>query len=280
MNIESIYKSPHGEKLIMEFYERMLSKWPVEYSEADIDTSFGTTHVIISGNPANPPLVLLHGSTSNSVTWAGDIKEYSAHFRVYAPDMPGEPGKSTQRRLSWSNDDYPRWLLQVVETIKLKNPHIAGLSLGGWAAMKFASAYPGRVGKIALIAPGGIVNPNMKALLKMIRYASQGEKGVDKTLQLLFPDDFESAEVREFFTLLNEHFIIRTESVKPLADETLAKITSPLFMVAGDNDVFFNFKKAEKRLKKLIPQSETLLLKKGTHGLVAMAGTVIPFFNS
>ena len=182
----------------MDFYDRMLANWPVEYSETDVETSFGMTHVIATGREGSPPLVLLHGSTSNATTWAGDILGYSREFRVYAVDMPGEPGKSAQNRLSWENEDYPVWLSQVFDLLNLTKLHIVGLSLGAWAALKFAAVFPKKAGKIALIAPGGVVNPNMKAVMKMISYASQGEKGIEKTLRLLFPDDFESAEVRNF----------------------------------------------------------------------------------
>lgn len=280
MNTETIYKSPAGEKLMMEFYDRMLTNWPFAATEIDVETSVGTTHVITAGNITNPPLVLLHGSTSNATTWAGDAGVYCQDFMVYAVDMPGEPGKSTQTRLSWENDEYAGWLLEVLDAIGLKKPHIAGLSLGGWAALKFAAAYPDRVGKIALIAPGGVVNPKMKAIMKLVSYASQGESGVEKTLRLLFPDDFESPEVREFFTLINEHLIIRTEAVKPLPDYDISKVKSPVFMVCGAKDALFNFKKAVKRLKKLVPGCESQLFEKGTHGLVSMAKTIIPFLKS
>ena len=68
MNTVKIYKSPQGEKLMMDFYDRMLEMWPVAYAETDVSTSFGNTHVITAGNDDSPPLVLLHGSTSNSTT--------------------------------------------------------------------------------------------------------------------------------------------------------------------------------------------------------------------
>jgi pimeloyl-ACP methyl ester carboxylesterase len=279
MNTENIYKSPQGEKLLMGFYDRMLDKWPVDYAETDVWTSFGSTHVITAGRSGAPPLVLLHGSTSNATTWAGDIAGYSRKFNVFAIDMPGEPGKSTQNRLSWENSDYADWLKEVFDALGLEKAHIAGLSLGGWAALKFASVHPDMTGRIALIAPGGIVSPNMKAVMKMVSYASQGEKGVEKTFRLLFPDDFESPEVREFFALLNEHFFIRTEAVKTIPDNELQKIKSPVFMVCGAKDAFFNFKKAKKRIEKLISGSKTLMLEKGSHGLVSIAETIIPFLK-
>ena len=275
-----IFTSEEGKNEILGFYERMLEKWPVEYMESDIPTSFGNTHVIISGPADSPPLVLLHGSTSNATTWAGDISYYSQHFRVYAPDMPGEPGKSSENRLSWENDDYPYWLSQLLDGLGIGKTSIAGLSLGGWAAMKFAASFPGRTGKIALIAPGGIVDPRLGAIFRLIRYQRMGKDGVERTIRMLFPDDFESPEVREFFSLLGRFFIARKEPLKKLEDSAISRITAPVLMVCGAKDAIFNFRKAEKRLKKLLPEAETLLFEKGTHGLVSMADTIIPFLKS
>jgi pimeloyl-ACP methyl ester carboxylesterase len=45
-------------------------------------------------------------------------------------------------------------------------------------------------------------------------------------------------------------------------DDILNKVTVPLFMICGANDCFFNFKKAKKRIKKLIPHSKTVMFEK------------------
>ncbi|MBN2558485.1 MAG: alpha/beta hydrolase [Clostridia bacterium] len=280
MKTNGLYRTMAGEKALMDFYDRMLESWPLAYEELYAGPQNERTHVIAAGTPGSPPLVLLHGSTSNAATWAGDIASYAREFRVYAPDMPGEPGKSFTRRLSWDNDDYSLWLLRLFEELNLDKPCMAGLSLGGWAALRFASDNPDRVSRIALIAPGGIVNPRMKAVFKMMRYASQGEAGAEKTMRLLFPDDFESPEVMEFFSLLNAHFIYRRDALKPLTDKVLSSIKAPVFMISGAEDAFFDFRKAEKRLLRLIPHAQTLLFDKGRHGLVAMADTIIPFLKS
>ena len=115
MQTQSIYKSPAGEKAIMELYEKVLADWPVPAEELYIDTSQGRTYVRASGDPGAPPLVLLHGSGSNLATWGADVVVYSRHYRFFAVDIPGEAGKSAQQRADWSGDEFTRWMDDLLE---------------------------------------------------------------------------------------------------------------------------------------------------------------------
>ena len=273
----SIFKSAEGKAQLLDFYNKMVLASKLDVKEMDIMTKSGSTHILVYGNPDLPPLVLLHGSTSNAATWLADFAVYSRGFCVYAPDMPGEPGKSAENRMSWKNNEYADWLLDVLDNLKIAKASLVGLSLGGWVALKFASLHPERTGNIALIAPGGIVNPNMSAIFKLVKFQKEGDTGVGKTLHLLFPDNFDSPEVVEFFSLISQHFIARVEAVPKLDDETFSRIHSHVYMLCGAKDAIFNFKKAAKRLRKLLPDAETQLIEKGTHGLLTMAEAVLPF---
>lgn len=67
-------------------------------STRDIPARHGRTLVVLSGPEGAPPVVLLHGSTSNAVSWLGEAGILSRSFRVAAPDMPGEAGYSEEIR--------------------------------------------------------------------------------------------------------------------------------------------------------------------------------------
>ncbi|MBN1623765.1 MAG: alpha/beta hydrolase [Clostridia bacterium] len=272
-----IFKSDEGKILMLDFYDRMVFESKLNIRQIDIMTTAGSTHILIHGDPDKPPLVLLHGSTSNASTWLSDFEIYSRSFCIYAPDMPGDPGKSTEVRMSWKNDDYANWLLEVIDNLKINNPSLVGLSLGGWVALKFASLHPERTGNVALIAPGGIINPNMSAIFKLVKFQREGDAGVKKTLRLLFPDDFDSPEVFEFFSLINQHFISRVEAVPKLSNDELSAIRSKVLLLCGNQDALFNFKKAVKRVNKLLPNIETHIFEKGRHGLTSTAEVILPF---
>ena len=64
-----IFKSENKKREIINFYNKILERWPVDYEEITINTKYGDTHILLSGNEDNPPLVLIHGSASNSAMW-------------------------------------------------------------------------------------------------------------------------------------------------------------------------------------------------------------------
>lgn len=88
--------------------------------------------------------------------WAGDVAAYSRQYRVYAVDLPGEPGKSAPNRPAWDGPAYAEWLEDVLDALKIEKATLLGLSQGGWAALKFAVYQPQRVEKLVLLNPAGI----------------------------------------------------------------------------------------------------------------------------
>ena len=93
MKTPIIYKTEAGRNAIMAFYDTILERWPVPYESMSIPTRHGRTYVIACGKQTAPPLILLHGSSSNSAMWIGDAAEYCRNYRVYAIDLPGEPAR-------------------------------------------------------------------------------------------------------------------------------------------------------------------------------------------
>jgi hypothetical protein len=89
-----LFKTVEGQAQYLAAYDAAMKLWPVEYSSNYVPTSYGKTHVIACGPISAFPLVLLHGGYANSTMWFSNIVDLSAHFRVYAIDTVGEPGKA------------------------------------------------------------------------------------------------------------------------------------------------------------------------------------------
>jgi len=94
-----------------------------------------------SGKEELPPLILLHGSGMNSVMWINEMEKYSHNHRVYAVDMPGEPGKSDETQLSLEGDDFTNWLNDIFDALSIEKASIVGISLGAWLGAKFSIKY-------------------------------------------------------------------------------------------------------------------------------------------
>ena len=61
-----VFKNEKAKRKVFETYNQLLSAWGVELQEGDIDTKYGSTHIIACGDESNPPLVLFHGVGDNS----------------------------------------------------------------------------------------------------------------------------------------------------------------------------------------------------------------------
>lgn len=108
-----IYKSAAGGQAVAAFYRRALDRWPVPREEMTIPTCAGDTFVVASGDRGAPPVVLFHGSGTNSAMWIRDVADWSRHHRVYAVDMIGEPGFSAPSRPPLASAAYAAWLDDV-----------------------------------------------------------------------------------------------------------------------------------------------------------------------
>lgn len=279
MNTQPIYKSPEGERKLLNLYDEVLSKWPVTFEQKTVNTRFGETFVIACGEKTSPPLVLLHGSGSNSLTWTGDVLEYSRHYRVYAVDILGEPGKSAHTRPSWDTSDYAEWLDDVFHALDIDHAILAGLSLGGWLALKYTLFRPEKVTHLVLISPGGIFPGRFLISLRLVFLSLLGKWGKDRIKRLLFCDQSIGRDAEYAFDLIATYFNHRLGEPPLFSDEQLKSINIPMLFLAGAKDIFFNTPKAAERVKNLISLSTITVLPEHGHGLINTAGIILSFLR-
>jgi len=154
MSTQPVFKSEESRDAIRTRYNQILSAFP--FQQRYVDTTFGRTFILDAGDANRPPLVLLHGSCSNSAFWFGEISALSSTFHVLAVDILGEAGNSAENRLDLDSEDYADWLAEVFEACAVKKPVIMGNSLGSWMALRFATKFPERVERLILLAPAGL----------------------------------------------------------------------------------------------------------------------------
>ena len=113
-----VYRSAAHEAAFLTLYDAAMGLWPVAYSELDVPTRFGSTHVIVSGPEDAPPLVLLHWERYNSTIWSPIIGELSQGHRTYAIDVIGDAGKSVVDRRTRSRPDLALWLHEALKALE------------------------------------------------------------------------------------------------------------------------------------------------------------------
>ncbi|MET9246069.1 alpha/beta fold hydrolase [Nonomuraea sp. NPDC003709] len=174
----AIYASPEGAGAVERRYRELLGRWPVPYEHVRVPTGHGETFVVACGPVGAPPLLLLHGSGTNSAMWLADVATWARRFRVHAVDLIGEPGLSAPSRPPLEPGVYAGWLAEVLAGLGVERVSIAAVSLGGWMALDYATCRPDRVERLALMCPSGIGRQRWLPLLGALPLlASGGERG-------------------------------------------------------------------------------------------------------
>lgn len=104
------------------------------------------------GARGEPPVVLLHGFTSSLETWDAVAARLSEDYRVIRFDLLGHglTGPDPQKR--YAMDERAAFLGRVMDALGLNATRLAGHSMGGIVAWRFAAANPQRVQALTLIA--------------------------------------------------------------------------------------------------------------------------------
>jgi pimeloyl-ACP methyl ester carboxylesterase len=125
---------------------------------ATVTTKRLAVHLRAVGPPEGAPLVLLHGNLSTSLFFDQTLAALPPSLRGLAPDLRGFGGTEPRpidatRGLDDFADDL-RALLEAPELELGDRPvHLAGWSVGGGVAMRYAMEHPAAVASLTLIAP-------------------------------------------------------------------------------------------------------------------------------
>jgi pimeloyl-ACP methyl ester carboxylesterase len=110
-----------------------------------------------SEEPGQPTVILLHGGGIDSarLSWDPIIPELAASCRVVAPDWPGF-GESARLERACTVDFLAGFLADFLDALGIGRASLAGLSMGGSAALGFTLRFPGRVERLVLAGSYGL----------------------------------------------------------------------------------------------------------------------------
>ncbi|MEL7554571.1 MAG: alpha/beta hydrolase [bacterium] len=274
----AVYKSEEGRMLIEAAYRAHLdSPLGANLLKRSIETGMGSTFVVEESGVAKPPLVLLHGSVSNSASWLGVIPLFAERFSVYCLDIPGEPGLSSPERLSLRSESPALWLRGALDALGLDRVAFLGMSLGGWYALNFAVRYPERVGALSLISAGGIGSEKPGFIFKAMIFLLLGKRGQRMLNKAIYHKVEMPKEILEYQALVSRHFRPVNEGLPRFSDEELKALTMPLQYFGGDRDALLDTKTSVGRLAALLPRAEARLLEDTGHAIIDKFGAVNDF---
>lgn len=276
INNTMLYKSASGHKIIMDAYDQGLREWPVPHDSLYVFTRHGETHVIVAGCEDAPPLIFFHGWNGSAVGTRDelDLPSIVQHFRLYAPDTIGQSGRSAPNRPSVQTDAYGEWMVDLLDSLNIKQAYVAGISGGGYLALKLAAFAPDRAIKVFAISTAGITSLAVPGLGFLLATIPAFIHPAPTTARLFvrrvsapnipFTDAHE--RMAQGMVLLFRHYRM-LGSPGYLTDAELQRITAPVSVLMGAHDSTISATRTVQRANHLIRTVETEIIPDAGHTL-------------
>lgn len=242
---------------VTDLYFEKLRDLQIPYEFQTVETSFGDTNVIVTGEVRKPPLVLVHGYYSCAPVAIEALQPLQAHFRIFAIDIPGQPNLSAAFRPAAHGTAYGQWLYEIVSRLQLSHAILVGISLGGYIAVKALACNSRKIAMAFLIAPAGLVSAApFKYCLAIHRHLHRfglfKKKAWAERLAGRLVTDKSDFAFRFLTTALTTcpGSSLRTPRLR--RSET-ASIKTPLYLVAAEKDTLYPGKRLLHRARRLFP---------------------------
>ena len=247
----SVYKSSKAKNRILETYDQLISMWDVVVEERRVETRYGSTQVIICGDEDLPPLVLFHGVGDDSaLMWLFNAKELSKHFRLYAVDTIGGPGKSVPNDAYNKRFDDLIWIDELLDLLALDQVSMAGVSNGGYLIQYYGANRPERVGKMVSMAcavpadrPGNTMISMIKIFLPEALFPT--DRNIARLIRKLSGDNShvitENPVVMAHYASLLRGFntmAMTYHKIRSLDDSQIDSIRDRVLYLIGNRDPF------------------------------------------
>jgi pimeloyl-ACP methyl ester carboxylesterase len=240
--VRRLYRSTAGQDDVQAWCTSRLEAWAVPHDVSEVSTTLGRTHVVTTGD-GERVCVFVPGTNFNTATSTRLLEALAEKMRVYAADLPGQPGLSAEDRPSDEQVGYSQWVTDLLRWVRSRHPDapllVAGHSRGAAVAL---SAPPSLVDGVVALSPAGIisvrVSPEMlRASLPWLVHPS--EQGARRLLDYMSGADHAPPEdLVEWLTLVARS-ARTTGAPGPLPDETLGAWQGhEVTVVVGEDDRF------------------------------------------
>ena len=267
----SIYRSAEGKEKILSLYDSQLRRLQHPYSDMWLDTSFGKTHLIKTGNAEGVPLLVFHGGNATTAYMLLSCDFLMNDFLIYAVDTIGHPGKSAEVSLSPNNYDYGKWAGEIISGLGFGSMACFSGSFGAGIIAKLMCVCPEKVKRTVLYIPSGINNApavsNIRMLLPMIAYwITHKDKWLRRCiLPLAITEDNITDDVYETAKLSITYSKIKTGMPGNVSEKLIGRCTAPVLVMAAEKDCMFPAGRVIPRAERIIVNCRTYLLEDRGH---------------
>ncbi len=142
------------------------------------------------------PLLLLHGTSASLHTWEGWVRVLRKQHRVISVDLPGYGLTGPNSEGDYSQARNTRFVIDLLDTLKVDRAVIAGNSFGGQVALDVALAHPERVEKLILVDALGYPR---NSISMPIGFRIAGIPGLNRWMEYVLPRGLVESSVRNVY---------------------------------------------------------------------------------
>ncbi len=196
------------------------------------------------GPPDGEPWVLLHGLGSVAVMWSPEMRRLRRSCRMLVPELSVLGGT----RCSGGGLAVAPALAVLAALLDRELPGrpvtLAGLSLGGWIAVRFALCHPERVARLVLIDAGGYRRQDWERIQSLVTVDDRA--GVDRLYRALFVRVplllrlSRAAFLRVYSSPAVRDVLAGLSEADTFTDADLARLRLPALVLWGERDGLFS----------------------------------------
>lgn len=238
-------------KIVRRLFDEAVVMSELSPGRTRTDTTIRGMHVVIDGDSAAPPLLLIHGSGATGSTWAPVVPSLARTYRVITIDLPG-CGRS-EPASTYTVPQQADRTAAVLDELGLRNLKVVGHSSGGYVATALVERRPDLVGELVLVSTGpspaallpepaivkALASPPFGPLVWAIRTNSMIRRGLAATAAapITVSDtavaDLRKTTYRTFRAILAANMDYIVEKTVP---ERLIAAGKPVLVIFGDSD--------------------------------------------
>jgi pimeloyl-ACP methyl ester carboxylesterase len=203
-------------------------------------------------------VTLVHGSPGDSRVFERLAVTLSQHHRVIAPDMPGF-GNSSLEVPDYSLRAHGRYVIDLLDRLRIGRTHLVGFSMGGGVALNVAGLGKERITSLVLLSGIGVQEMELLGNYH-VNHAVHGAQLVALWL---------TREGLPHFGLLDQPLSVVYSYARNFYDsdqrplrKTLSRVEAPTLILHGRDDAFVPVEAAYEHAR-LVPQSELHVLNEG-----------------
>ncbi len=242
---------------MLDLYDRAVDALGVDVEERWVETRHGRTHLLVTGPPEGPPLMLFHGGNALNPLSLAWFRPLAREWRIHAPDTIGHPGKSAETRLDPDGDGYGRWTVGVLDALEIDRVSMVGPSYGAAIILRAAAVAPERIERAALVVPAGIAPPRRLGILRLAlpllgyRLAPNPAR-LRRAAAPLFTEPPPDLWL-EALDATVRHVRIEHRIPRPASRGGLSGLSGPTLVIAAEKDVLFPGREVLPRAEEVLP---------------------------